>query len=106
MVEETYKKTNDVQTRHIVARDVEKMSDASKRKEKQKWVIEKLKHDNVKKLGGIYFFDADDEEFKNIMKNARKKLKSSDASCNALQNSAQGNLSRRKEMQDKIRMHR
>ena len=52
-----------------------KMSDASKRKEKQKWVIENRSTTMPKKLGGIYFIDKDDEEFKNIMKNARKKLK-------------------------------
>ena len=47
------------------------MSDASKRKEKQKWAIEKPKLDNARKLRGIYFIDADDGEFKDILKNAR-----------------------------------
>ena len=50
------------------------MSDASKRKEKQKWTIEKPKLDNARRLRGIYFVDPDDEEFKHIMKNARRKL--------------------------------
>ena len=50
------------------------MSDASKRKEKQKWAIEKPKLDNARRLRGIYFIDPADEEFKNIMKNARGKL--------------------------------
>ena len=50
------------------------LSDASKRKAKQKWAIEKPKLDNAKKLRGIYFIDSEDEEFKNIMKNARRKL--------------------------------
>ena len=34
--EETDKKTNDLLARHFVARDLEDMSDASKRKTKQK----------------------------------------------------------------------
>ena len=50
------------------------MSDASKRKEKQKWAIEKPKLDNARGLRGIYFIDLDDEEFKDIMKNDRRKL--------------------------------
>ena len=37
------------------------MSDASKRKEKQKWAIEKPKLDNARKLRGIYFIDPDDK---------------------------------------------
>ena len=49
-------------------------SDASKRKEKQKWAIVKPKLDNARRLRGIYFIDPDDEEFKDIMKNARTKL--------------------------------
>ena len=51
------------------------MSDTSKRKEKQKWTIEKPKLDNARRLRCIYFIDHDDE-FKDIMKNARRKLKS------------------------------
>ena len=50
------------------------MSEASKSKEKQKWAIEKPKLDNARKLRGIYFSHPDDEEFKGIMKNARRKL--------------------------------
>ena len=49
-------------------------SDASKRKEKPKWTIEKRKLDNARKARGIYFIDPEDEEFKEIMKNARGKL--------------------------------
>ena len=44
------------------------MSDASKRKEKQKWAIEKPKLDNARRLSGIYFIDPEDEEFNDIMK--------------------------------------
>ena len=50
------------------------MSDASKRKEKQKWAIEKPKLDSARRLRGIFFIEFDDEEFKRIMKNARRKL--------------------------------
>ena len=50
------------------------MSEASKRKEKQKWAIEKPKLNNARRLRCIYFSDPDDEEFKVIMKNARRKL--------------------------------
>ena len=50
------------------------MSDASKRKEKQKWAVEKPKLDNARRLRGTYFIDPKDEEFKDIMKNARRKL--------------------------------
>ena len=52
----------------------EEMSEASKRKEKQKWASEKPKLDNARKLRGIYFIDSADEEFKEFMKNARRKL--------------------------------
>ena len=65
--------TNDLQARHFVARNLGNMSDASKRKSKQKWPIEKPKLDNATRLRGIYFIDPD-EEFKDIMKNARRKL--------------------------------
>ena len=50
------------------------MSDASKRKAKRRWAIEKPKLDNARRLRGIYFIDPYDEEFKDIMKNARRKL--------------------------------
>ena len=50
------------------------MSDASKRQEKQKWTIKKPKFDHARKLRGIYFIDPEDEEFKDIMKNTRRKL--------------------------------
>ena len=50
------------------------MWEASKRSEKQKRAIEKPKLDNARKLRGIYFIDPADEEFRDIMKNARGKL--------------------------------
>ena len=42
------------------------MSDASKRKEKRKWAIEKPKLENVRRLRDIFFIDPDDEEFKRL----------------------------------------
>ena len=50
------------------------MSDASKRNEKQNWTIENPKLDNGRKLRGIHIIDPDDGEFKDIMKNACRKL--------------------------------
>ena len=50
------------------------MSEASKRKEKQKWAIEKPKLNNARKLRGIYFIDPADEEFKETIQNALRKL--------------------------------
>ena len=50
------------------------LSDASKRKEKQKWAIEKPTLENARRLRGIFFIDHDDGEFIRKMKNARRKL--------------------------------
>ena len=50
------------------------VSDASIRKAKQKWAIEKPKLDNARKLSGIFFIEPEDEDFKNIMNNGRRKL--------------------------------
>ena len=62
------KKTNDFKTMW------NHRSDGSKRKEKQKRAIEKPKLDHARSLRGMYFIDPQDEEFKDIMKNARRKL--------------------------------
>ena len=72
--EKNDKKTNDLQTRHFVPEIWQDMSDGSKRKEKQKWSVEKPKLDNARRLRGIHFIDPDDGEFKDIMKNARRKV--------------------------------
>ena len=50
------------------------MGKHAKLKEKQKWSNEKLLLDNARKLRGIYFIDLEDKEFKETIKNARKKL--------------------------------
>ena len=43
-------------------------------KEGQKWSHEKPQLDNARKLRGIHFIDSEDKEFKETIKNARKKL--------------------------------
>ena len=50
------------------------MSDAWKRKAKHQWIIKKPKLGTARRLRGIFFIELDDEEFKRIMKNARRKL--------------------------------
>ena len=50
------------------------MGKHAKLKEKQKWSNEKIHLDNARKLRGIYFIDPEDKEFKETIKNARKKL--------------------------------
>ena len=53
------------------------MGKHAKLKEKQKWSEEKLHLENARKLRGIYFIDPEDKEFKETIKNARKKLETS-----------------------------
>ena len=55
----------------------ESMGKHAKLKEKQKWSEEKLHLENARKLRGIYFIDPEDTEFKETIKNARKKLETS-----------------------------
>ena len=50
------------------------MSDAPKRKAKQKWAMEKPKLDIARQIRGIFFIEPGDEEFKLTMKSARRKL--------------------------------
>ena len=53
------------------------MGKHAKLKEKQKRSHEKLHLENARKLRGIYFIDPEDKEFKETIKNARKKLETS-----------------------------
>ena len=55
----------------------DKMGKNAKLKEKQKWSHEKIHLDNGRKLRGICFIDPEDQEFKEAIKNARKKLETS-----------------------------
>ena len=50
------------------------MSDAAKKKAKQRWAIEKPKLDNARQLRGLFFIEPNDEEFKLTIKAARRKL--------------------------------
>ena len=65
----------------------------AKLKEKQKWSNEKLHLENARKLRGIYFIDPEDNEFKETIKNARKKLETSmapDMLCKIMKNCGSG----------------
>ena len=53
------------------------MGKHAKLKEKQKWSDEKLHLENARIFRGIYFIDPEDTEFKETIKNARKKLETS-----------------------------
>ena len=53
------------------------MGKHAKLKENQKWSNEKLHLVNARTLRGIYFIDPEDKEFKETIKNARKKLETS-----------------------------
>ena len=53
------------------------MGKHAKLKEKQKWPEEKFHLENARKLRGIYFIDPEDKEFKETIKNPRKKLETS-----------------------------
>ena len=50
------------------------MSDAAKKKAKQRWTTDKPKLDNATQLRGTFFIEPNDEEFKSTMKAARRKL--------------------------------
>ena len=50
------------------------MGKTAQLKERQKWSHEKPQLDNARKLRGIYFIDPEEKEFKETIKNARKKL--------------------------------
>ena len=59
---------------HLWPELCEKLGRNAKLKERQKWSMEKPKLDNARRLRGIYFIDPEDMEFKEIIKNARRKL--------------------------------
>ena len=60
-----------------MARALESNGKARQAEGKQKWSHEKLHLENARKLRGIYFIDPEDTEFKETVKNARKKLETS-----------------------------
>ena len=75
------------------------MGKNAKLKEKQKWAEEKIHLDNARKLRGIYFIDPKDKEFKETIKNARKKLETSVAPampCKIMKNCGSGGSDKNK----------
>ena len=75
------------------------MGKNAKLKEKQKWSEEKIHLDNARKLRGIYFIDPEDKEFKETIKNARKKLETSIAPampCKIMKNCESGGSDKNK----------
>ena len=71
---ETDKKPNTSRPDDVCPDMWTRMSDAAKKKAKQRWVIEKPKLDNGRQFRGIYIIEPNDEEFKLIIKDARRKL--------------------------------
>ena len=67
-------KAANIQARSFMARTLGENGKNAKLKEKQKWSHEKPQLDNARRLRGIYFIDPEDKEFKETIKNARKKL--------------------------------
>ena len=75
------------------------MGKHAKLKEKQKWSEEKIHFENARKLRGIYFIDPEDTEFKETIKNARKKLETSVAPampCKIMKNCGSGGSDKNK----------
>ena len=75
------------------------MGKNAKLKEKKKWSEEKIHLDNARKLRGIYFIDPEVKEFKETIKNARKKLETSVAPampCKIMKNCGSGGSDKNK----------
>ena len=53
-------------------------------KEKQNWASERPKLENVRRVRGIYFIDPEEREYKDIIKNAQKKIAVTSSSSHAL----------------------
>ena len=51
-----------------------KIQKAAQKREKQEWANEKPTLDNARRLRGIYFIDPDDGDYKDTIRNARRKL--------------------------------
>ena len=66
-----------IQARSSMARVMEVNGKERQAEGKAKWSEEKIHLDNARKLRGIYFIDPEDKEFKETIKNARKKLETS-----------------------------
>ena len=62
---------------HLWAELWTKLGRNAKLKERHKWSHQKPQLDNARKFRGIYFIDPEDKDFKETIKNARKKLETS-----------------------------
>ena len=81
------------------------MGKHAKLKEKQKWSNEMLHLENARKLRGIYFIDPEDKEFKETIKNARKKLATSVAlamHCKIMKNNENCGIGASNEIKSKL----
>ena len=90
---EINEKTADILARTFMARALDKIGKNAQLKERQKWSDEKPKLDNARRLRGIYFIGSEDKEFKETIKNARKKLETPMAPampCKTSKNSQHG----------------
>ena len=67
-------KTADIQARSFMARTLEDNGKERQAGGEAKKSNEKLRLENARKLRGIFFIDPEDKEFKETIKNARKKL--------------------------------
>ena len=87
------RKTASIQARSSIARAMEVNGKACEAEGKAKVSDEKIHLENARKLRGIYFIDAEDQEFKETIKNARKKLETSVAPampCKIMKNCGSG----------------
>ena len=76
-VEKLTRKQITSRTDHLWPELWKSMGKHAKLKEKQKWSEDRIHLENARKLRGIYFIGPEDTEFKETIKNARKKLETS-----------------------------
>ena len=82
-----------IQARSSMARVMEVNGKERQAEGRQKWAEETLHLENARKLRGIYFIDPEDTQFKETIKNARKKLETSVAlamPCKIMKNCGSG----------------
>ena len=77
---ETGKKSHDITSRsHIWPDAWTRIGKVAQRRENQEWTIEKPTLEHARDLRRIYTTDPSDEEYKDIVENARRKLETSKA---------------------------
>ena len=93
------RKTAYIPARSFMARALEINGKARQAEGEAKWSDEKFHLENARKLRGIHFIDPEDTEFKETIKNARKKLETSVAPampCKILKNCGSGGSDKNK----------